>query len=317
MTSITSTPAVVPVVPPRALKPGTLHRARLLLTVVTAFVVLSGLGYYGYEYYLLDAISRTQHPKHALLRSSGVVGIRLGMTGGFLFFWLYLYSVRKKVKWLAKIGKTKHWLDFHVLMGICAPVLITLHSAFKFQGLAGVAYWIMIAVLMSGIIGRYLYSLIPKSLSATELSYKELEALYQQSVAEITGHLFVPAEELQRITHSPDSNSAREMPLLRALGTMLWLDVSRPFRVASLRRRFITTSEALLTIGGLLRSSNQALERTIAIARRQAWLAAKLAFLDRAKEVFHLWHVIHRPFSYSFLVLIVVHVAVVVLLGYY
>lgn len=316
MSSITSTPVAVPVSRP-AVNPATLHRIRLLLTVLAAILILSGLAYYGYDYYRLDAVSRTQHPKHALLRSSGLVGIRLGMAGGFLFFWLYLYSVRKKVKWLSKIGKTKQWLDFHVLMGICAPILITLHSAFKFQGLAGVAYWIMVAVLASGIIGRYLYSLIPKSLSAAELSYKELETLYQQSVAQISEYLFVPAADLQGITYAPDSAKARAMPLLQAIGMMLWLDVSRPFRVAALRRRFITTGEAILTAGGLLRSSNQSLERTLSLARRQAWLAAKLAFLDRAKEVFHLWHVIHRPFSYSFLVLIVVHVAVVVLLGYY
>jgi hypothetical protein len=32
--------------------------------------------------------------------------------------------------------------------------------------------------------------------------------------------------------------------------------------------------------------------------------------------VFHLWHVIHRPFSYSFAILSILHVTVVLLLGY-
>lgn len=316
MTSLTATSNVA-TAPQAASALVNLHRVRLTLSV---FAALSGLGFlvwYGYDYYSLDAIHRTQHPKHFLLRSTGIIGLRLGMAGAFLFFWLYLYSVRKKVKWLSKIGKTKHWLDFHILMGICAPALITLHSAFRFQGLAGVAYWIMIAVLLSGIVGRYLYSLIPKSLSATELGYKELESLYQQCVTDLSEFHPVPIAGLERITYAPTAADARAMPLWRAFGMMFWLDVSRPFRVASLRRRFMTTGEAILTAGGLFRSANQTLERTIALARQQAWLAAKLAFLDRAKEIFHLWHVIHRPFSYSFLVLIGVHVAVAVLLGYY
>jgi hypothetical protein len=32
--------------------------------------------------------------------------------------------------------------------------------------------------------------------------------------------------------------------------------------------------------------------------------------------VFHLWHVIHRPFSYSFALLAVIHIAVVTMMGY-
>lgn len=316
MTSLLATPAVATPVRTGGASIN-LHRIRLYIVIFIAIAALGSLGWYGYDYYSLDLIHRTQHPKHMQLRSTGSVGLRLGMAGGFLFFWLYLYSVRKKVKWLSKIGKTKNWLDFHVIMGICAPILITLHSAFRFQGLAGVAYWIMISVLLSGIVGRYLYSLIPKSLSATELGYKELENLYQQCVANLSQFHLVPASDLERIAHSPDTTQARAMPLWRAFGMMLWLDVSRPFRVASLRRRFMTTGERIRTAGGLFRSANPTLERTIALARRQAWLAAKLSFLDRAKEIFHLWHVVHRPFSYSFLVLIAVHVAVALLLGYY
>ncbi|MFN7934070.1 MAG: hypothetical protein U0R19_12140 [Bryobacteraceae bacterium] len=316
MTSLLASPAAA--APSQSAAPSlNLHRIRLYFAILVALSALACLAWYGYDYYSLDVIHRTQHPKHKLLRSTGAVGLRLGMAGGFLFFWLYLYSVRKKVKRLSKIGKTKNWLDFHVLMGICAPILITLHSAFRFQGLAGVAYWIMIAVLLSGIVGRYLYSLIPKSLSATELGYKELENLYQQCAADLSQFHLVPPSDLEHIAYSPDASLAKAMPLWRAFGMMLWLDVSRPFRVASLRRRFMTTGERLRSAGGLFRSTNPTLERTIALARRQAWLAAKLSFLDRAKEIFHLWHVVHRPFSYSFLVLIAVHVAVALLLGYY
>jgi hypothetical protein len=60
---------------------------------------------------------------------------------------------------LLKIRATKRWLDSH-RDGSGGPLSVALHSAFKFGGLAGMAYWIMVAVVMSGIVRRYLYSQI-------------------------------------------------------------------------------------------------------------------------------------------------------------
>ena len=34
-------------------------------------------------------------------------------------------------------------------------------------------------------------------------------------------------------------------------------------------------------------------------------------------RIFHMWHVIHRPFSYSLVVFGLLHVAVVMYLGFY
>ena len=53
------------------------------------------------------------------------------------------------------------------------------------------------------------------------------------------------------------------------------------------------------------------------MAREQAILAKKVLFLSKSKEMLHLWHVIHRPFSYSFAVLALIHVILMLMLGYY
>jgi hypothetical protein len=39
-------------------------------------------------------------------------------------------------------------------------------------------------------------------------------------------------------------------------------------------------------------------------------------FLSRSEKVFHLWHVIHKPFSYTFAVLALIHITVVMMMGY-
>ena len=51
------------------------------------------------------------------------------------------------------------------------PVLVTLHTAFKFNGIVSIAYWSMVLVVLSGFVGRYLYVRVPKTLRGTELSH--------------------------------------------------------------------------------------------------------------------------------------------------
>src|SRR2546430_17396726 len=69
----------------------------------------------------------------------------------------------------------RHWLDFHVVLGTTAPLIVAFHSSFKFGNIAGMAFYSMLMVTLSGFVGRYLYSQIPRGLSAAELSKKEME----------------------------------------------------------------------------------------------------------------------------------------------
>ena len=106
------------------------------------------------------------------------------------------------------------------------------------------------------------------------------------------------------------------MSAYRAILLMIVLDLCRPFHIARLRIRVLGWGSALPYIGGLIRTSNQDLERAIRIARTKAALSKRIAFLSRSQQVFHLWHVIHRPFSYSFAVLALIHIVVVIALGF-
>src|SRR5579863_4093823 len=142
------------------------HRIRVWIAWLASVLLLACLALYGTGYYLLPLEERPYSDKHALLRPSGVIGLKLGMLGTALFFIIFLYALRKVIPWLGRMGTTRHWMDFHVIAGVSAPIVIAFHAAFKFRGIAGVAFWIMLAVALSGIIGRYLYAQIPRSMSA-------------------------------------------------------------------------------------------------------------------------------------------------------
>ena len=50
--------------------------------------------------------------------------------------------------------------------------------------------------------------------------------------------------------------------------------------------------------------------------RKNIQLSKRVLFLDQTQRVFHLWHVIHRPFSYAFAILAIIHIVVVSGLGF-
>jgi len=294
------------------------HRRRLAVCALLVLAVVLITLLYGFDYYRMSGGDRLFSEKHKQLGPSGTIGLKLGMLGVGLFGCLYAYPVRKRWRWLQRFGKTKHWLDFHILLGISVPLIITLHSSFKFQGIAGVAYWLMMAVMLSGFVGRYIYGQIPKSFNETALTLDEIEKLSASLSADLDKQTLLAPAELNRVLRMPDAFQVERMSLVGALTAMVWRDVTLPFRTSRLRRAAITSfSENCRTLFGFRSSGNYELENAIRLVKRQGRLNAKLVFLGRANQMFQLWHVVHRPFSYSFAVLACLHITLVVLMGYF
>jgi hypothetical protein len=308
--------ASIRVLAPPAVDPEQGHHRRLAAAWILAIAVVLAIGAYGFDYYTLGAAARPHSPKHVLLRPSGAIGIKLGMLGVACFCMIYLYYFRKRWKWLGRIGANRHWLDFHIVLGVTSPVIIAFHSAFKFHGIAGMAFWIMLAVALSGIVGRYLYAQIPRRLNAAELTWQELQDEQLALAGQMASQKVFPAGRLVAAFHVPSADMVRHKSAVGAIVWMLALDLARPFRVASLRRQVLGFGGIMLSLGGILRSTHEELERVVRIARRQASLSKRMVFLGRTQEVFQLWHVIHRPFSYAFIVLALLHIATAMLLGY-
>ena len=292
------------------------HQIRLIALYGTAIALILALAAYGFDYYTLDAAQRPLSAKHVLLKPSGAIGVKLGMLGLLMFLAIFLYPIRKRWPWLAKQGNARHWLDIHVMLGLSAPLIVAFHASFKFRGVAGMAFWIMAAVALSGVVGRYLYGQIPRSLTAAEMSFKESQELQEQYTQQLSQQNLISPAHLEPLFRLPSSESVEQLQILLALGYMFTLDCVRPFHVARLRCRVLPFVMILTTLGGLLPSGNAEVEKIIRIARQQAALSKRILFLSRSQQVFHLWHVVHRPFSYSFAVLACIHIGVVLLLGY-
>lgn len=292
------------------------HRIRVRIAACAAFLLVVALAAFGADYYLLPLDQRPFSPKHELLRPSGGVGLKLGYLGMALFVFIFLYALRKVVPWLGRIGTARHWMDFHAIAGVTAPVVIAFHASFKFRGIAGIAFWIMLAVALSGIIGRYLYAQIPRSITAAELSFKEIHEREELLRQELLSQSLFSRHELARALHVPSPEHIRGISPLVAVGEMLLLDVRQRFRIAALRRSANGAWHNLRSLGGLFSSGNPEVERVVGLVRQKASLSRRIVFLDRTHSLFHLWHVVHRPFSYAFAVLALIHILVVTGFGF-
>lgn len=290
--------------------PETKHRrfpAWVLLIFSGAVVALT---LYGQDYYRLSQPERALSPKHHLLKPGGVVGANLGLLGVVLVCGIFLYPLRRRWRWLQEQGTSKHWLDFHVVLGIAAPVCIAFHSSFKFRGLAGLAFLLMVLVSISGLIGRYLYAQVLQDIAAAESLLQKLEvALERQRI--------VGPEELQRLfPRLPDPGRVSLWSALRATLYMLSADLVRPFRIVKLRLKILGAAAvipSILRIGG---PGESALDEVLGAARTQALLSRRVLLLSQAKRILRLWHIVHKPFSYTFAILALVHIGVAVMFGF-
>ena len=293
------------------------HRVRLYSLYMLAIATNLAIFIYGFDYYKLSSIDRPFSPKHHMLRPSGPIGLYLGFVGVALFVGIFLYPLRKHWAWLGQFGTTRHWLDIHVLMGLTAPFIIAFHSTLKFKGIAGMAFWIMFAVSASGVVGRYLYAQIPRKVTTAELSMKELQELQESLSRQLAAQKLLPEADLRALLRMPDAKRVARLPIVVALLYMMILDGVRLFRVACLRRHSLTFGESLSTAFGFLPTRNRELETAIHAASEEAALSKRVLFLSRSQKVFHLWHVVHKPFSYAFAVLALIHIGLQFILGYF
>jgi len=160
---------------------GKTHRIYIGTSTTIGIIIFLMLCYWGYTYYGTSLEERPFHEDHDVLKPSGSVGHGLGIVGTLLILiGVFGYIGRKKNKFLPKVGALKYWLEFHIFLCSVGPLLILFHTAFKFGGIVSISFWSMVAVVLSGVIGRFIYIQIPRTIHGRELSLGEIKAMKDQ-----------------------------------------------------------------------------------------------------------------------------------------
>jgi hypothetical protein len=177
------------------------------------------------------------------------------------------------------------WFDFHMMAGWVGPMFVGLHSALKLDTWVATAFWAMIIVVLSGAIGRYLYTIIPSVASGNEL--EELD--HERAFSRFRNANPVAMSELEIEIANARKRADRTASRANVLYSLIWLffeDASRPFRWARRRARL----GRLGVKGKVRRDMIRRVGRKILIERGRVTA-------PQAQRLLRSWKWVHVPFT--------------------
>lgn len=278
----------------------------LRILYAASFVVYFYFLIDGFDYYSKPYQERPRHEEYRNLRPAGFRSHGFGIVGSAMMLFMLAYSLRKRVKIFRGLGKLSHWLDIHIYFGIMGPLLVILHTSFKVQGLVAVSFWSMIAVALSGVLGRYLYLQIPRNVGGDELSLKEIEKQEEDLNSVLKQEFGLSQEDLNRVEAIVATPPKESRGLFSMFFTILRDDIARPFRHYKIKKAFARQFDLpALHISQLIK-----------MTERKSLLHRKLVLLNQVQRLFHYWHVFHKPFAIIMYIIMFVHTGVAIWLGY-
>jgi dihydropyrimidine dehydrogenase (NAD+) subunit PreT len=280
-----------------------------LAATTLAFIgiaILVFLGIAGGRYYMLPDMLRYRSPQHDLMKPSGSWGHGIGILATGVMLLNFVYPIRKRARWLKRRGSIAPWLRFHVFVGTLTPPVILFHSAFRWGNpLATATYVSLVVVVLTGLVGRFIYGLFR-----------------------------VDAEETKRVA----ALRARLQPVLAALGSVpgLEMDGERAAALAELSALAQGPGALPASLRELLsRMPAEAWRLRRTIRRLEPWFVDRRAFpafraqlidLRRGdvklhfhrgfKRLMHGWRIFHVTLSLVLLGLIGAHIWISLRIGF-
>lgn len=259
------------------------------MVLITVMVTLY-LFYTGFTYYATSLEERFYHPHHNWFKPSGIYGQGLGIIGTFMItFGVVIYIARKRYNFLAKQIRLKYLLEFHIFLCTLGPILILFHTAFKFGGIVSIAFWSMVAVVLSGVIGRFIYNQIPKTIEGRQMTLSELKDTKTDLAVVLHQKYQLETNTIAIVANLIDKENTTE------------------------DRKKLRFLKKVLNRKDLPKTDRQTI---IQLVKKEIVLSKRISRLQKMQKLFKYWHVIHMPFAIIMLIVVVIHVAVTLAFGY-
>jgi hypothetical protein len=230
------------------------------------------------------------------ISAGGAIGHTIGWVGTGSMCLMHVYSIRRRVRALRSWGRLSTWLHVHIFLGLQGALLVCFHSAHlqTLSNISGITITFTLIVVASGMFGRYLYSLLPKSLSGERLTAHQIE----EEMAELAPLLSRSAQPAIEAAMKEYGEATRLTGKL-GFGGLIAEDLRA--------RRSLRHLEQALKQARRKPGSTD-LDDFAAAMRRRALLARRLAMLTGAERTFRFWHVLHKPLTFLLLGAVVLHV---------
>lgn len=280
------------------------HSVFVTFLVIVGTLALISLSVKGWNYYLTPLDQRPFHADYADMKPSGPYSHGLGIIGSVLIIiGVSLYSCRKRMRSLWNLGKLSRWLEFHIFLCLVGPTLVIYHTTFKEGGIAAITLWTMLSVVASGVIGRFLYTQIPRNLNGTELTLGEIRSEMQN-----LGTVLEADDLGARVIRVIDNAFEQIQPPAGIVGAVNTFFHLEQIKVKTHHSVHLMIEASHLPVETAKKIQGAASER--------ASLLQKSVLLSQVERLFYYWHAIHLPFTVIMFITLAAHVTVSILLGY-
>ena len=240
-------------------------------------------------------------------------GYWLGIVGGTLMLLLVFYPAGKKSKLFQRLGWTRHWFRIHIIFGLVGPLMILYHSNFRVEAINSmIAFYSMLAVAISGLIGRYVYARIHRGLSGNRMHVEDLRLEIEKAIEGSNGIAAILPDFVKQM-HSTSSDLLGDK-YTRTLGahrSLVWAVKHHYIRLKlylairrELRARAHIHEPIKQNYDEIKASALYYMNRHVGLLRR----VAQLSFYER---FFSLWHLFHMPLFILMVISASVHVLAV------
>lgn len=211
------------------------------------------------------------------------LGLFLGFSALALILFATAYSLRRRLAQEYLPGSLANWLWAHVVLGALTLIMGLLHGGFWPRiSLGWLALLLLAMVILSGLIGRLLYAILPPA------------------IVQRVGNLIVhdTQQELSQLAFQIDQQLAgRSDELKQRTGQLIAAQASHAHWEQAM--------------GGLGKEEAEALDRIATLALRQQALQGRLQQQERYRWLLKVWRRVHLPATVALLVAIGLHVVAV------
>ena len=263
------------------------HSTRELWLAFTAIIIISIL-------YIFVAVMLGGIPP-----AREFFGHSLGILGFILMLMTEtLYTLRKRSR-SARWGRMSGWLQFHIFTGIVGPYLVLIHSSWKFHGIAGIVMLLTVIIVLSGFVGRYIYTSVPRTVDGIEMQTAQIQTAIRSVETELRSWLE------KRPDTAPFLQKRLAMAAYPSSGGSIHgssLIFGRAFSDAGERVRWWFEKYRLEP--GLRSQANQ-LE---GLLKSRRTLERQVRSLAQARRLLALWHSIHIPIGLMLFTAAFIHI---------
>jgi len=160
----------------------------------------------------------------------------------------------------------------------------------------------MVAVVLSGVIGRYIYLQIPRTIEGREMNLNEINQIKDELNKKLITVYSIDEQALQEIL-----NAVKKRPDRSGNGM-----VKRSIEKFNFERKVIREVRTILRQNKII---GKGYKEVVKLIKDEINLNRKIDRLISMQNLFRYWHVAHLPFALLMLIIMLIHVGVAYTFG--